>query len=113
MSRTLSTLSGIDRFQSGIGAGDDLEVSLRADPAGRWFARLHPGFYYYGVEEGYLYAQRGETVFTVSATGTVSTFSVSGLPWDVTQRGPVLLYRDNADGSQTRIPRVCSPLRAF
>src|SRR5581483_5535501 len=110
MARVLTTLPGIPNFQSGIGDGDDLLVKIKADPDSGWFAQIHSGFYYIGTEEGYWFANKGETSFTDLTTGSIKSLSVSGWVSDPTELGPVIM---RLSGQVKVLQRVTSPIRAF
>lgn len=105
-----SPLAGIPRFQSGIGDGTDLRVSLREDIEGGWFPVLRSGFLYYGDQEDYLFAQKAYRIPNVAASGVIATYDVTGLTEDPTLYGPVFLRRQS---DHLLFQRCASPLRPF
>jgi hypothetical protein len=105
-----SPLSGIQRFQSGIGDGDDLRVFLKEEIAGGWYPVLKTGYLYYGDQEDYLFAQKTYRIVTVAASGAIAGYDVTGLTDDPTLYGPVFLRRQS---DNLLLQRCASPLRAF
>jgi hypothetical protein len=104
-----STLTGITRFQSGIGDNEDLQVKVREDLEGGWFPVVHRGFFYLGTTEDYLYSLPASGAVSVSTSGSTGTHTSAAISFDPTLYGPIQLLKP--DG--TSCLRVASPLRAF